>query len=206
MNNSTITAISETRRGRFALEIDGVFAFSVSPEELLEYGLFQGLELTSDEIEHLRRTSDVDKCRVKAVTFLSMREHSTGELVTKLCRNFDRETACMVVDQMVADGLVDNIRFGQLWANELFEVRLFGPLRMGVELVKRGLSKEEAGEVLADFDFDYAEKCAMVLAVKYPRWQTNPERAIRGMYALGYPIPMTRTAMRENEDSENMYD
>lgn len=206
MNNRVITAISQTKRGRFSLEIDGEFAFSISADELLEYGIFRGMVMSQFEIEDLRRVSGIDRCKAKAAMFLSLRDHSTGELIQKLTRTFDIETSQMVVDELVSDGLVDNFRFGILWAKELFEVRMYGPLRVRNELIKRGLSKEETNDVLSELELDYERNCETAIDIKYPNWETQKEKVIRGMYAMGYPAAMTCAAMREKENSENIYD
>ena len=89
----TLTAITETKRGRYALFFDGEFAFSLDEDTFAACALHAGDELTETEIYDLRQKSDARRALDKAMDLLALRDHAAGELYQKLCRKFDPHTA-----------------------------------------------------------------------------------------------------------------
>lgn len=207
MSDHKITGISETKKGRFAVFIDGAFAFSLSPEEFVRSGLEPDGEIDDGELERLRKTSDIGKCRNKAASLLSAREQSSADLRRKLERSFDEETAAFVTAEYVDSGLVDDVRFGRMLAAELYELRHYGPLRLQAELSRHGLSRGDIAEVLESSGFDYEVSAVEALREKYGDWMYGPKekaRAVSGMYRLGYTAAQTVAAMGSEEDPEEL--
>ena len=93
----TLTAITETKRGRYALFFDGEFAFSLDEDTFAACALHAGDELTEAEIYDLRQKSDARRALDKAMDLLALRDHAAGELYQKLCRKFDPHTAAAAV-------------------------------------------------------------------------------------------------------------
>ena len=207
MSDHVITGISETRRGRFAVYIDGAFAFSLPLDTVVELDLRVDKELSDEEVQQYRRMSDVEKCRNKALNLLSYREHSRGDLLTKLQHSFDDETALLITEECVENGLVDDRRFGDLCARELYELRHYGPMRLREELSRHGLSREDVQQVMDQCDFDFEQSAALALREKYGDWaQGHKERvrAVNGMYRLGYSAVQTLAAMGSEGDPEEL--
>ena len=92
-----ITAVKETKRGRFALFVDGEFAFSLDPETFADADLHEEDEIESFRLEELRRQSDTRKAVDRALDILALRDHAAGELYQKLCRKFDPHSAAAAV-------------------------------------------------------------------------------------------------------------
>ena len=76
----TLTAITETKRGRYALFFDGEFAFSLDEDTFAACALHAGDELTEAEIYDLRQKSDARRALDKAMDLLALRDHPAGEL------------------------------------------------------------------------------------------------------------------------------
>ena len=72
---TTITRISRTRKGRFALFCDAGFLFSVDEETFFTEHLVEGLTLDDGQLDELLRKSDAQRAKDKAFGYLSAREH-----------------------------------------------------------------------------------------------------------------------------------
>ena len=65
-----ITDITRTKRGRYAIHVDGEFLFSAEEEALLRSGLKAGDEAGIEDLEALRRSSEYIFGREKAFRLL----------------------------------------------------------------------------------------------------------------------------------------
>ena len=119
----TLTAITETKRGRYALFFDGEFAFSLDEDTFAACALHAGDELTEAEIYDLRQKSDARRALDKAMDLLALRDHAAGELYQKLCRKFDPHTAAAAVAKTGELGLLDDAGFARRRAAELLRKR-----------------------------------------------------------------------------------
>lgn len=108
-----ITRISRTKRGRFALFCGDEFLFSVDEETFFTERLAEGMNLDDAGLEELRRKSDAQRAKDKAFGYLAAREHASGELYQKLCRDFDEHTAAATVAKMDELGLLDDGAFAR---------------------------------------------------------------------------------------------
>lgn len=110
---TTITRISRTRKGRFALFCDAGFLFSVDEETFFTEHLVEGLTLDDGQLDELLCKSDAQRAKDKAFGYLSAREHASGELFQKLCRDFDEHTAAAAVAKMDELGLLNDEAFAR---------------------------------------------------------------------------------------------
>ena len=108
-----ITRISRTKKGRFALFCGEEFLFSVDDETFVTEHLAEGMKLDEAGLEELRRKSDAQRAKDKAFGYLAAREHASGELYQKLCRDFDEHTAAAAVAKMDELGLLDDGAFAR---------------------------------------------------------------------------------------------
>ena len=110
---TTITRISRTRKGRFALFCEAGFLFSVDEETFSTGHLAEGMTLDDGQLEEFVRKSDAQRAKDKAFAYLAAREHASGELFQKLCRDFDEHTAAAAVAKMDELGLLNDGAFAR---------------------------------------------------------------------------------------------
>ena len=136
-----LTDIKQTKKGRYALFCDDIFQFSVDEEILVKYVLKEGMEVSPEMLSVLLSESDFNKAKEKAFRLLSYRNHSRSELIEKLERTFDENTACAVADKMTELGLLDDIRYAEDFVRELIHK---GKSRMEIRirLKQRGIPKD----------------------------------------------------------------
>ena len=144
-----ITRISRTKKGRFALFCGEEFLFSVDDETFFSEHLVEGVRLDGPRLEELRRKSDAHRAKDKALGYLAAREHASGELFQKLCRDFDEHTAAAAVAKMDELDLLDDGAFARRAA-----VWLLGKNKSRSEILRwmaqRGLDRELARQTLEE--------------------------------------------------------
>ena len=74
----TVTRISETKKGRFALfDEEDEFLFSVDGETLHKHGIREGCALDGAALAALRFDSDTRRAKDKALRLLAVRDHAS---------------------------------------------------------------------------------------------------------------------------------
>ncbi len=108
-----VTDLNPTRRGRMSLFVGGEFQFSLDLETLAKSGLSVGDTLSQSALADLREQSDERRAKDKALNYLSLRAYGSAELLQKLCRVFDEDTAGAAVAEMARLGLLDDEAFAR---------------------------------------------------------------------------------------------
>lgn len=167
MDKVFISDIKLTKKGRYALFCGAEFLFSVDELTLRKYHVEIGSGLHSDEILQMRRDSDYNKAYTKALDFLAMRDHSEKELREKLMRKFDEDTARAATDKMKEIGYLSDEVFAKKYAAELIERRGASKRETENKLRQKGIDRETAAEVVAEFDEDETAQIKEIIEKKY---------------------------------------
>lgn len=142
-----LTQIKETKKGRLALFLDGEFVFSLDEETFARANLHEGDDLESWQVEDLRKQSDTRRALDKAMDYLSLRDHASGELYQKLCRKFDAPSAAYAVARAGELGLLDDAGFARRRAAELLRKRK-SRREILTDLAAKGIDRDTADEAV----------------------------------------------------------
>ena len=144
----TVTCISETKKGRFALfDEENEFLFSVDGETLHKHGIREGCALDGAALAALRFDSDTRRAKDKALRFLAVRDHASGELYQKLCRDFDEHSAAAAVAEMARLDLLDDESFACRYASQL-AARGKSVRQIAMKLEEKGIDRGAAQRAL----------------------------------------------------------
>ncbi len=92
--------------------------------------------------------------------YLARREYTRQELFRKLvARKVDEVTADDAVASLAEEGLVSDERFAEVFTRHRVE-RLYGPLRIRMELGRKGVDSDLAAAALAPFDDGWHDRAA----------------------------------------------
>lgn len=200
-----ITAIEPRRKGLSALFLDGEFAVNIDTETLLQSGFKAGQELDDEQLHELIQSGEARRAREKALYLLEHRNHSQKELAEKIARTTSREAAEAAAARMAEIGLVDDEAYARSLAAELLGRKGFSVPRALQELLRKGIDRELAEEILEECAPDPVEKIKELIRKKY-RMDADDEklrrRSIAGLQRLGYHWDDIRTAMNQLEDEE----
>lgn len=114
----------------------------ITQNELLQFGLYQGMDLSPDLVVQLQNTGRRSESRAAAARMASGRMLSRKELTDKLNRKgVDPDTAEETADWLEALGAVDDAAYAGVIARH-YAAGGYGPGRVRQELQKRGIPRE----------------------------------------------------------------
>lgn len=203
-----LTAAEPRRRGLVQLFLDGEAAVKLDAQVFLQSGLKPGDQVSDQELFELIQASDARRAQEKALYLLEYRNYSKRELTEKIARTAaSREAAQAAAGRMEELGLIDDRRFGEDYARELFSRRGYGARRAAQELRRKGLDQELVQELVEKYGSpeQSGENIRRVLEKKYPGWREDEKvrrRAFAALQRLGYSYQEVREAMGQGEDWE----
>lgn len=203
-----LTAAEPRRRGLVQLFLDGEAAVKLDAQVFLQSGLKPGDQVSDQELFELIQASDARRAQEKALYLLEYRNYSKRELTEKIARTAaSREAAQAAAGRMEELGLVDDRRFAQDYARELFGRKGYGSRRVAQELRRRGIGQELVQELVEKYGSpeQSGENIRRVLEKKYPGWREDEKvrrRAFAALQRLGYSYQEVREAMGAGEDWE----
>jgi regulatory protein len=163
-------------------------------------------ELNADlfEPEEAGRFHDPKEARKKAMDYLARREYGRQELVGKLCSaGFDAEVANAAVERLRSDGLQDDRRFVEGFAQSRISQGK-GPLRVHAELRQRGIDAALVDEVLQDLASRWIELAREVRRKKFgetvPGNFAEKARQMRFLQYRGFSQSQIESAVGGNGD------
>lgn len=126
-------------------------SLSLSKEMFKNFPLSQGQSIDSKTFELLHKENEYLEAKKSTLRFLSVRNHSFKELERKLTRKkFNREIIHKVLNELTEQNYLNDYTFAEQFYSEL-KNKLFGPLKIKNEMMKRGLDKEIVEEITRDY-------------------------------------------------------
>lgn len=142
---------------------------------LSEYHLKEGINVPQEAVEEIVAANDYRRARERALYLLDVRDYSFVELYQKLEKNYDEDICIKVCKNMAELRLINDRRYAESLARQLFEVKRVGMFKAKQELKRRGLSDkiiEEAVEPYADEEESFS-RLEELVERKYERYLTD---------------------------------
>ena len=147
----------------------------ITQNELLQFGLYQGMDLSPELVVQLQNTGRRSESRAAAARMASGRMLSRKELTDRLGRKgIDPDTAAETADWLEALGAVDDAAYAGVIARH-YAAGGYGPGRVRQELQKRGIPRELWDDALFQLP-DSAEAIDLFLRKKLGG--RTPDRAM----------------------------
>ena len=144
---------------------------------------------------------NTEQTKEKALNLLEYRAHSRKELFDKLKRFTDIETANEVLDMMEDGGLLDDEAYAFQYAHDLMEMKLLGPVRLKMELSRKGIDEDIAEKAIwaAEEEIGTAEeRLERLIEIRYKNLladEKNRTKTINSLFRLGYGYDMIKEAI-----------
>lgn len=194
-----ITDIQKRRKMLNAIYIDGEFAVDIDREILLISGYKVGSNIDDDALYNLIKDSDFKRARERALYLLEHRDYSKSELIKKIFSVIKNEEAAhAAADRMEELGLINDINFAKKYANDLINIKKFSLKRVEYELIKKGIKKEDARNIIEALDIDPVNQIISVINKKYIRSindQKGRQKTILALQRLGYKWDDIKSAL-----------
>ena len=208
-----ITA-KEGRFDKIHISVDGEYLTTVDSNYWYSCGYVSGDEISEKELAAFKDAASSRRAFNAGADLIARREHSAKELKEKLMRKFSEQDAESAVERLCELGLVNDERFAQMYAKELFERKGMGKRRISYELALKGIDsgtiQTVTEEIFAD-DENNIQRIVDIIEKKYYNIGTDEKvrrRAWAALQRLGYSYDEIRRAVNtfgENIDEEGWY-
>lgn len=189
--------------------IDGEYKMTADSDFVYTCGFDNNSDISDEELASLSDEVNSRRAFLKACDLLSLRDHSSRELLTKLRQKGYGEGAEEAVEKLTEEGYVDDERFARAYAAELVRVRHYGKRRIVTELLKKGIDQSLARDVADETEVG-EDEILVALKRKYGRCldtEKGVRRAINGLVAMGYSYSQIKQAIETvKEETETDYE
>ena len=110
------------------------------------------------------------------------REYCRSDIRIKALKalDFDAAAADEIVEALVADRFVDDLRYASAFARDKASLTGWGPVKIGFALAAKGVPREVVAQALQDIDADAAgRKMETVLRTKWKTLAEDPEGKLK---------------------------
>ncbi len=147
-------------------------------------------------LKKLLMSIDHATLQANAIRLLAAREHSRHELRQKFrTKTTDQQSIESVLDDLEQQGLLSDERFTEQYI-EMRSRKGYGPVRIRMELAKRGIHGDMINAWLDDDPDIWFDRLQTIAERKYPHAMTTDQREqsrrARFLYARGYPGSLIR--------------
>lgn len=147
---------------------NGELLIACSSEIRARFSLYEDSELTPEALKNARREQQRLKARETAASCLARRSLSKAELMRKLRdKGISPGHARDAVEAMQSFGYLDDERYAAELCEYLFRSKMYGARRVKAELLRRGIDRDLADEMLERLDTDPEQRAADFIRRKY---------------------------------------
>ena len=133
---------SQRKKGRFLLTLEDGTILRVTEEELLRFGLREGMDLDCELVAEIQKSAKSSDTKVRAANMISARPLSKQELQKRLVqKGSGEEDAAAAVEWLEDLGAVNDEAYAATLVRH-YSARGYGVLRIREELRRRGVPRE----------------------------------------------------------------
>ena len=136
------------RKDKIHIYIDGEYLLTVDEIFWFSCGYISGDEIDEEELTAFKEAAGSRCAFNSALNSLDYRDHSEREIRTKLLRKYDADCVEEAVRKLVELDLVNDERYAENYARELYEHKKFGKMRIKSELRAKGIAAGIANEAV----------------------------------------------------------
>jgi regulatory protein len=182
---------------RCSIYLDGNYAFSLTRDQLAEFGLVVGQEVAQTELEKYRNDSAYGKLRDSFLRWLAIRWRSEYEILTYLKRKTEDELLQeRVYDFATEHGYVDDEKFANMWAEYRVRSKPISRRRLQAELRQKRIDQAIISNVLDDLE--HSDQAALRKLVERKRNRYPDQEKLKAYLARqGYNYEDIRQVLGE---------
>jgi regulatory protein len=198
---SKITRIEEQKKkkSRVNIFIDGEFSFGLYKDTVVKYHLYEGKEITREEISSIREFEKLNDAKEKVRNYISYRERSKKEIKDYLNRkDIPEEVTKEVLDDFESADLIDDNRFAWSWIKNRNKINPKGNFALKMELKSKGIDETEIENLLRSVDEKENARKALEKAVKkYGKKSASKKKILEYLLRRGFTLQTATEVMNE---------
>lgn len=200
LEKTTILSIEKYKGSTYCVELDDRDPVYLHSSVISDFHLKEDMEIPLTALEEVIFANDYRRAKERAFYLFDYRDHSYKELYDKLRRNYSEEVCKAVMDKMIEIGLIDDRKYAERLARQLFEVKHVGKYKAKAEMLKRGIDREIIDELLSQYEEDTSERLYELVEKKYARYLTD-EKGIKKVFSAlvrnGYSYSEVREVIKQ---------
>ncbi len=184
-----ITEIRPLKKGKYAIYLDGEYALSLDKLIVEKENLCVNDSVNEESLDEMKAESNIVRAKEKALYLLEYRARTAKELMDKLTPIFGTDAAESAVQRMEELGLIDDEAFAREYARTLLFSKKLSPKSAVYELMKKGIERNTAEEILDEYECDEQEQIRQIIERKYINClddEKGRKRTINGLRSKGY--------------------
>lgn len=197
------------RKDKIHIYIDGEYLLTVDEIFWFSCGLVSGDEINEEELTAFEEAAGSRRAFNSALNSLDYRDHSEKEIRAKLLCKHDADYVDEAVEKLIELDLVNDERYAENYARELFERKKFGKMRIKSELRAKGISADIANtaveELFEEEEPDNVQRIVDIIGKRYYNRMNDEvgrKKVFSALQRMGYSFSDIREAMREFSDDE----
>ncbi len=201
------------RKDKIHIYIDGEYLLTVDEIFWFSCGYVSGDEIDEEELTAFKEAAGSRRAFNSALNSLDYRDHSEREIRTKLLRKYDADYVEEAVGKLIDLDLVNDERYAENYARELYEHKKFGKLRIKSELRAKGIAADIANEAVdalfEDEEPDNIQRIVDIIGKRYYNRMNDDvgrKKVFAALQRMGYSFSDIREAMSEFSDDEYFED
>lgn len=170
-----VTEISQYKGSTMCVVFDDDRRIYIHSKILTEYHLKEGMDVPEAAVEEIVEANDYRRARERALYLLDVRDYSFMEMYEKLIKNYSEEISLRVCKSLAEARLINDRRYAEARARELFEVKRVGVYKARQELKRRGIPDSIIEEVVEEYsdEDDNLSRLEELVEKKYERYLTD---------------------------------
>jgi regulatory protein len=168
----TITAVErqQKKRQRYNIFLDDEYAFSVHEDILIKHRLFKGEVVDRDRMESILKDEEFQDALRCAIAFVGRKPRSAEEVQQKLnSKGYAEELIQPVIKKLKEQNIINDGEFARTWTEHRIFSQKKGRQWVKMELLQKGVSKENIKIALEQVDEEAEYDSALQLARK--KWK-----------------------------------
>ena len=135
------------------LEVDNGVEIAISLDLVMEYQLSVGLSINNDLYEEIIRKHKIISAKQTVHNYVAYKPRTKYQIEQKLKdKEFDNEVIELALDFACEFGYVDDEKYAQMFVQDYLRIKSYGLQRAYFELIKRGIEKSLAENVIRQFE------------------------------------------------------
>ncbi|MBR1658787.1 MAG: regulatory protein RecX [Oscillospiraceae bacterium] len=145
-----ITELRQTKNDRYALTLDSGERFTVTLNDVADFSLYTGRELTEDELDALRGAAALSRCKERAMRIIGARAMSERELYDRLVEKGETEqNAAATLAWLIGLHVLNDEDYAAMLVRH-YSAKGYGARRIRDELYRRKVPRELWDGALAE--------------------------------------------------------
>lgn len=156
-----ITKIEKQKnnKNRSSVFLDEKFAFGIEDIDLFKLKLKEGLQITDDELENIKKTVVYSKAKDYAFGLAAKFSYTRCVLAKKLRdKEYDDDTINKVILFLEEYKLIDDYDYAKRYINDALKIKGLGITRIKYELRQKGIDIKIINEIMDNIECDSLEE------------------------------------------------